>query len=218
MEPRFWHERWAGNQIGFNQSEVNPCLKQFWPALNVLAGERVLVPLCGKSLDMTWLNHQGLHVVGVELSQKAVEEYFAEIHAQPLIEQRGAFKVYSHATCEIWCGDFFALKASDIGNCAALYDRAALIALPPEMRWRYTEHLNLILPADCRGLLVTLDYDQSLIDGPPFAVDEDEVQLRLCPEWRVKMLAERDVLEESYKFKRAGATRLREYAYGLFRR
>lgn len=218
MEPQFWHERWAINQIGFNQGEVNPYLKQFWPELNLKAGERVLVPLCGKSIDMAWLVDQRAQVVGVELSEKAVQDYFAERRQQPAIEQRGGFTVYSHGNCEIWCGDFFALKASDIGNCTALYDRAALIALPSDMRWRYVEQLNRILSADCRGLLVSLDYEQAEIDGPPFSVSEEEVMQLLSPEWRVKLIADHDVLHKSRKFLDAGASRLIETVYRMYRR
>jgi thiopurine S-methyltransferase len=218
MEPQFWHERWAINQIGFNQSEVNPYLQRFWPELNLKPGERVLVPLCGKTIDMRWLNQQGLHVVGVELSEKAVQDFFSEGGVEPRVEVRGHFKVYSVEACEIWCGDFFALKAKDIGNCSALYDRAALIALPAEMRWRYVECLNRILPADCRGLLISLDYEQSEIAGPPFSVPEEEVMQLLSREWRVKLIADEDVLHKSRKFLDAGASRLIETAYRMFRR
>ena len=218
MEPQFWHERWAINQIGFNQSEVNPYLQKFWPELNLKPGERVLVPLSGKTIDMRWLNQQGLHVVGVELSEKAVQDFFSEGGMEPRVEVRGHFKVYSVEACEIWCGDFFALKARDIGNCSALYDRAALIALPAEMRWRYVECLNRILPADCRGLLISLDYEQSEIAGPPFSVPEEEVMQLLSPEWRVKLIADEDVLHKSRKYLEAGASRLIETAYRMFRR
>jgi thiopurine S-methyltransferase len=218
MQPEFWHQRWALDQIGFNQSHVNAYLQRFWSELGVKKGERVFVPLCGKSVDMTWLVQQDLWVVGVELSEKAVEEYFAERNVQPLVESHGTFKVFSHKRCEIWCGDFFKLKAKDIGNCSVLYDRAALIALPPEMRWRYVQHLNKILPADCRGLLVTLDYEQSQVAGPPFSVSDDEVLQLLSLEWRLKMIAEDDVLAQSRKFLEAGATRLSEQVYSLFRR
>jgi thiopurine S-methyltransferase len=218
MEPQFWHERWAINQIGFNQSEVNPYLQKFWPELNLKPGERVLVPLCGKTIDMRWLIQQGLHVVGVELSEKAVQDFFSEGGMEPRVEVRGQFKVYSVEACEIWCGDFFALKARDIGNCSALYDRAALIALPAEMRWRYVECLNRILPADCRGLLISLDYEQSEIAGPPFSVPEEEVMQLFSPEWRVKLIVDEDVLHKSRKFLDAGASRLIETAYRMFRR
>ena len=218
MEPQFWHERWAINQIGFNQSDVNPYLVKLWPELNVNEGERVFVPLCGKSIDMTWLVNQGLYVVGAELSQTAVAAWFSENGLVPEIREQGAFQVYRHERCEIWCGDFFSLKAKDIGNCTAFYDRAALIALPSEMRWRYVEQLNRLLSEDARGLLITLDYEQSQIPGPPFSVDDDEVQQLMTPQWRVKRVGEWDVLDQSAKFKQAGATRLMEYAYRMFRR
>jgi thiopurine S-methyltransferase len=218
MQPEFWHQRWALDQIGFNQPHVNPYLQRFWSELGVKKRERVFVPLCGKSVDMTWLVQQGVSVVGVELSEKAVEDYFSACNVQPMTEQRGTFKVYSQGGCEIWCGDFFKLTAKDIGNCSVLYDRAALIALPPEMRWRYVQHLNKILPADCRGLLITLDYEQSEVAGPPFSVAEDEVVQLLSLEWRLKVIAEENVLEQSRKFADAGATRLSEQVYSLFRR
>lgn len=218
MDPRFWHERWAGNQIGFNQREFNPYLLQFWPALPVKPGARVLVPLCGKTIDMRWLVTQGYHVVGAELSETAVMAYFSENAMTAQIDEQGAFKVYRSEGCEIWCGDFFALKARDVGHCTAVYDRAALIALPQDMRWRYVEQLNSLLAEDSCGLLVSLDYDQSHIDGPPFSVDEDEVQQLLSPQWRVRLEGDWDVLEKSAKFKQAGATHLREFAYSLFRR
>ncbi|MFP3923791.1 MULTISPECIES: thiopurine S-methyltransferase [Pseudomonas] len=218
MEPRFWHERWAINQIGFNQASVNPHLLRLWPELTAMPGERVLVPLCGKSIDMVWLLNQGFHVVGAELSEIAVAGFFSENGWQPTIEERGALKVYRAEGCEIWCGDFFALTPEDVGDCTAFYDRAALIALPPDLRWRYVKQLNHLLSNDACGLLVTLDYDQSLIAGPPFSVDEDEVLQLLSPDWRVKRVADLDVLEEGVKFKQAGATSLMEYAYRLYRR
>jgi thiopurine S-methyltransferase len=218
MEPGFWHERWAINQIGFNQASVNLHLLRQWPELTAMPGERVLVPLCGKSIDMIWLVNQGFHVVGAELSEIAVAGFFSENGLQATIEERGAFKVYRAEGCEIWCGDFFSLNPDDVGDCTAFYDRAALIALPPEVRWRYVKQLNHLLSKDACGLLVTLDYDQSLIAGPPFSVDEDEVLQLLSPDWRVKRVADLDVLEQGVKFKQAGATSLMEYAYRLYRR
>lgn len=218
MEPEFWHERWAVNQIGFHQSEVNPYLVELWPQMKVKPGERVFVPLCGKTIDLHWLLRQGLHVVGAELSEKAVAAWFSESGLTPSIEERGGFKVYRHGACEIWCGDFFALRASDIGECSAFYDRAALIALPPEMRWQYVEQLNRLMAEDACGLLITLEYEQTQVAGPPFSVDEDEAQQLLSVQWRLKKVGEWDVLEQSAKFKKAGAARLMEGAYRVFRR
>jgi len=119
---------------------------------------------------------------------------------------------------EVWCGDFFALDADALRDCTALYDRAALIALPPLMRARYTEHLNVLLGAGCKGLLITLDYDQTQKAGPPFAVTDDEVKLLLGAHWALEVLEEQDVLGESWKFVQDGVTRLEERVYLLTRR
>ncbi|MDB5982175.1 MAG: tpm [Pseudomonas sp.] len=218
MQPEFWHKRWASNQIGFHLSEVNPYLQRYWRGLERGVGTQVLVPLCGKSLDLAWLAGQGFQVLGVELSEKAVEDFFSEQKLQPQISQRGPFKVYSAESIELWCGDFFALTTEDVAGCAGLYDRAALIALPLEMRERYARHLGQILPAACQGLLITLDYEQSEIDGPPFSVPDAEVQRLLAADWQLEILEAGDVLAVSGKFVQAGATRLDERVYRLRRR
>jgi len=134
MEPKFWQERWARNQIGFHLPEVNPYLLRYWPSLTLAQGAKVLVPLCGKSLDLMWLASNGYHVLGVELSEQAVDAFFREQNLTPRITWHGVFKVYQADLIEIWCGDFFALDAGALADCTALYDRAALIALPPLKR------------------------------------------------------------------------------------
>ena len=165
MQPEFWHKKWASNQIGFHLPQVNPYLQRFWPDLNLAAQARVLVPLCGKSLDLLWLAGRGHRVLGIELSEKAVEDFFSEQQLQPQISEHGVFKVYRAGSIELWCGDVFALTAEDLADCSALYDRAAVIALPAPMRERYAEHLQNILPAGLKGLLITLDYDQCKFPG-----------------------------------------------------
>ena len=217
MEPEFWQERWARNQIGFHLPEVNPYLQRHWSQLALVEGARVLVPLCGKSLDLMWLASHGLRVMGVELSEQAVEAFFSEQNLVPRITRRDAFTVYQTDLIEVWCGDFFALDAVALAGCTALYDRAALIALPPLMRAQYAEHLSRLLPSGCQGLLITLDYDQSQKAGPPFAVTDDEVKVLFDSDWTVKTLQEQDVLGESWKFVQEGVTRLDERVYWLGR-
>ncbi|ERH57111.1 thiopurine S-methyltransferase [Pseudomonas simiae] len=217
MEPEFWQERWARNQIGFHLPEVNPYLQRHWSQLALVEGARVLVPLCGKSLDLMWLASHGLRVMGVELSEQAVEAFFSEQNLVPRITRRDAFTVYQTDLIEVWCGDFFALDAEALAGRTALYDRAALIALPPLMRAQYAEHLSRLLPSGCQGLLITLDYDQSQKAGPPFAVTDDEVKVLFGSDWTVKTLQEQDVLGESWKFVQEGVTRLDERVYWLGR-
>ncbi|HGY9624890.1 thiopurine S-methyltransferase [Pseudomonas putida] len=216
MEPAFWHKRWADNQIGFHQAQVNPYLQAHWPKLGLAPGSRVLVPLCGKSLDLAWLAGQGHRVLGVELSRRAVEGFFREHGLVPEVEQQGAFEVWRSGDVELWCGDFFALQAQDLKACAGLYDRAALIALPADMRARYMALLSTLLPSACQGVLVTLDYDQALLDGPPFSVADDEVRAGFAG-WRVERLEEREIIGESPKFEQAGVVSLVERVYLLGR-
>ncbi|NMY25541.1 thiopurine S-methyltransferase [Pseudomonas sp. WS 5021] len=218
MESTFWHDRWARNQIGFHLPEVNPYLQRHWPRLGLVSGARVLVPLCGKSLDLMWLAQQGCRVLGVELSERAVEEFFQEQCVAAQISQRDSFKVYQAGTIELWCGDFFELSREDVAGCAALYDRAALIALPPLMRERYAAHLQAIAPQVQSGLLISLDYEQALKAGPPFAVSDEEVRRLLAGRWRLSVLEQRDILAESPKFAQSGVTRLEERVYQLAQR
>lgn len=215
MQPEFWHDRWDRNQIGFHLEEVNPYLQRWWPELEVAQGGRVLVPLCGKSLDISWLASQGYEVLGVELSQAAVESFFREHKIEPQVSQRDGFKVYEAGPVTLMCGDFFTLRAADAMTCVGLYDRAALIALPPEMREAYAQHLTRIMPQGCKGLLITLDYDQSQMKGPPFSVPDEQLKQLLSPAWRLEMAEQPDILGKSWKFLKGGATRLVERVYRL---
>ena len=213
MQPEFWYKKWDSNQIGFHQAEANPYLQRYWPELAIAPSARVLVPLCGKSLDLLWLAGQGHQVLGVELAEKAVEEFFSDHQLQPQISEKGAFKIYRSDAIELWCGDFFALTAEDVAGCTALYDRAALIALPDAMRQRYAAHLQHLLAPEMKGLVITLDYDQTQIPGPPFAVTDDEVQRLFGEGWQVEKLEERDILAESPKFLQGGVEWLVERVY-----
>lgn len=217
MEPKFWQERWARNQLGFHLPEVNPYLERHWPSLALAEGAKVLVPLCGKSLDLMWLATQGHRVLGVELSEQAVEAFFSEQSLTPRITQRGVFTVYQADLIEVWCGDFFALDAEVLADCTAVYDRAALIALPPLMRSQYTEQLNNMLRPGCQGLLITLDYDQTQKAGPPFAVTDEEVKVLLGAHWSLQVIEKQDILGDSWKFVQDGVTRLDERVYRVAR-
>ena len=219
MHEDFWQERWARNEIGFHLREVNPYLQRHWPDLGLAEGAQVLVPLCGKSLDMAWLAGQGYRVLGVELAESAVIAFFAEQELTPEVDQYGAFRRYRAGAVELLCGDFFALQAADVADCSGLYDRAALIALPEGMRERYAAHLAAILPSGCAGLLVTLDYPQAEMSGPPFAVDESLVaQLLTEQQWECELLEQADVLGQNWRFLQRGLTRLDERAYRLRKR
>jgi len=216
MQPDFWHQRWQDNRIGFHQDTPTPLLQKHWPALGVPAGTKVFVPLAGKSLDMLWLAEQGHRVLGVELSQLAVERFFAEHGLQPDIETTRYGIHYRAGNIELICGDAFGLDEAILADCAAVFDRAALIALPPELRRRYVRELHARLPAGCRGLLITLEYPQDERAGPPFSVPEDEVRALYGGDWDVE-LRERRPIPRDHAGYVDGVSRLDTAVYGLSR-
>lgn len=215
MQSEFWLERWQRNEIGFHQAEINTHLQQFWPELSLAPSSRVFVPLCGKSRDMLWLRAQGHQVLGVELSPLAVRDFFNENDLKPQVTSMAAGERWSCDGIEIVCGDFFALSASKLQSIAAVYDRASLVALPPVMREAYARHLCAILPPSAAMLLVTMDYDQAQMDGPPFAVSEAEVRSLYEKRYDVRRMHVIDVLAENPKFRERGLAALHEVVYHL---
>ena len=214
MEADFWHARWKDNLIGFHLDEVNPYLKQYWSALNLPKGSRVLVPLCGKSVDMCWLAEQGYEVIGIELSPLAVAAFFEEqgLTAKKLSD---CFDVWQAGAIKIFCGDFFDLLPADIGKIDAVYDRAALVALPTEMRANYVRQLKSLVPGPIKSLLVTVYYEQTRMDGPPFSVSADEVRNLLSDSYDIDMRQKIDVLANNERFRQKGLNFLEEHVYLL---
>jgi len=218
MDAEFWHQRWRDGQIGFHQDRVTPLLEKHWDALGLPAGSKVFVPLAGKSLDMDWLAARGHRVLGMELSELAVQQFFTERGVEPTISTSRLGEHYTAGAIELVRGDVFALDAASLADCAAVYDRAALIALPPDMRKRYADEPYARLPTGCRGLLITLDYPQHEKNGPPFSVDEDEVRALFHRDWRIDVLERRDILAQQPGFIGEGVTALHTAAYRLQRR
>ncbi len=215
MENDFWHERWEKNEIGFHKSEFHPFLQQYWPSLHIQQDSGVFVPLCGKSRDLLWLREQGLDVIGVELSQLAIEDFFKENQLTATVTQHGELKLYESPGIRIFCGDFFKLTAADLTGVTGVFDRASLVALPPAMRRDYAAHMQNILPPGTQTLLVCFAYPQEQMNGPPFSVEAAEVSTLFGPICEVTFLAEFDVLESEPRFQQRGLTRLSEKVFRL---
>lgn len=218
MSPDFWKQRWTTNQIGFHEGHPNAMLTALWPGLQVPAGGRVFVPLCGKSLDMAWLAGQGHSVLGVELSEIAVREFFAESGVEPVREQRDGFAISRAGAIEVWCGDFFALEPRHLSGVAAVYDRASLYAMPPAMQPAYVAKMIEILPAAAPTLLLTFDYDQSEMQGPPFSVPAARVEELFGRDCLIEQLDRRETLSTHPYLKARGLTRADSIAFRLTRR
>jgi thiopurine S-methyltransferase len=215
MKKDFWLERWEREEIGYHQDEFNPYLRQYWQELHLARDSVVFVPLCGKSRDMRWLRGQGHRIIGVELSAKAIQAFFNEDGHTPAHDLHGKFDRCEADGISILCGDFFDLTKGDLVNVRAVYDRASLIALPPEMRERYVRHLLSILPAATQILLITVDYLQPEMEGPPFSVTPCEVESLYREHTQVRLLANQDVLAQNPRFQQRGLSRLRENVFLL---
>lgn len=215
MEPDFWHQRWQQNKIGFHQGEVNPYLRKYWQELGVPAPARILVPLCGKSLDLLWLVQQGYQVEGVELSELAVRAFFAEQGLDAQHRTQGDWQIWEHENLRLWCGDFFNLSPAQLGPIDAVYDRAALIALPAAMRQAYVRHMQNLV-GEVPHLLITLEYPQAKMDGPPFSVEQAEVEDLFGARYRgTQAHACDDVLTDNANLRERGLERLNECVYLL---
>jgi thiopurine S-methyltransferase len=218
MDREFWLARWREGQIGFHQDRVMPLLQKHWPALGLPTQSRVFVPLAGKSLDILWLAAQGHPVLAVELSELAVEQFFTENKLSPISHNSPLGRHHVAGGIEVICGDVFDLDRATLATCGAFYDRAALIALPAATRRRYAAEVYGMLPPGCRGLLLTVDYPQREMDGPPFAVTPAEVAALYGDSWRIQTLEERDILEQEPKFAARGLSRMSTGVYRLERR
>lgn len=218
MHPDYWLQRWQQKQIGFHQDRPTPLMLKHWPALGLAPGARVFVPLAGKSLDMLWLASQGYRVLGVELSRAAVEEFFDENGLRCSVTASRYGHHYQSDGIELICGDAFALDEAALHDCVAVFDRAALIALPPDMRRRYVHELYARLPVGCAGLLITLEYPPHEKQGPPFTVPEAEVRALYGRDWEVEVLERRAILDQQPKFVEEGVTALDTVVYRLHRR
>lgn len=192
MDASFWRQRWEKNEIGFHEKKANPLLVTYFRELSVGKGRRVFVPLCGKTLDISWLLSRGYRVAGAELSQLAIEQLFIELGMQPDIENVGSIERWSANNLDLFVGDIFTVSRLMLGQVDAVYDRAALVALPEDMRKRYVAHL-LEITGKAPQLLISYEYDQSLVEGPPFSVSNEEVRRHYASTYTLTLVAGTEV-------------------------
>lgn len=172
MKESFWHDRWAKNEIAFHENNANHLLSAHLDKFDLPAGSRIFVPLCGKTRDIAWLLARGYAIVGAELSEVAIKALFTELGLEARISKLNNFAHYHSEKIDIYVGNIFNLTASVLGTVDGIYDRAALVALPADLREQYTTHL-LDITGATKQLLITFEYDQQLIDGPPFSVSSE---------------------------------------------
>jgi len=218
MDPDFWHERWTRGEIGFHQHDFNAHMQAFTDRLGLHPGGHIFVPLCGKSLDLLWLMRRGYRVSGVEISRRAIRDFFSENRLEPCISEIPGGELFEAKDLAIFCADFFASDFPGMPTIDAVYDRASLVALPPHMRKPYAERMLGLIAPGVRTLLVTLDYPQQEMQGPPFSVTLDEVNTLYAEQSRVELLHSEDCLEREPRFRQKGLTRLTEHVLLLERK
>lgn len=221
MKADYWHTCWQDGRLGFHQSRFNSRLEQFWTTIGVQQGASVLVPLCGKSLDMLMLHRLGHPVVGVELSEIAVEAFFTENQLSYEVHQNGNLQEFTGTGAatglRLFAGDWFSLNIEQIGAVGGFYDRAALIAMPPDMRQQYVEKLASLLPLGAVGLLISLAYDPTKMKGPPFSVPDGEVDKRLSGNFLIEQIDYSSGPERLGSLQKRGLDTMEERVYRLQR-
>ncbi len=221
MDLEFWLERWNRGGAGFHQQHINPYLGYFYgekgPSTEQRSELRVFVPLCGKSRDLWWLQANGYDAIGVECSELAIEQFFAEQQLGYNKLNMGNYVSYRSDRLEILLGDFFSLNIEDIGSITDVFDRASLIALPVEMRRQYVRKITELQQPGTRTLLITLTYPENEMNGPPFSVSEEEVHELYMDNFTIEKLVVKNILDDEPRFKQRGLTALTETAYKLTR-
>lgn len=174
MDANFWHQKWEHNDTGFHRPTINPLLISHFEALSLAENSRIFLPLCGKTLDIGWLLANNIRVAGVELSEIAIRQLFVELGITPHVTENNGMRCYQAEHIDIFAGNLFNLSGEMLGAVDAIYDRAALVALPAEMRDQYIAHLMTITHTKPQ-LLICFEYDQTLMAGPPFSISDTEI-------------------------------------------
>ncbi len=207
MDHEFWHNAWAkSEQPGWQQTEANSALVAHWRA----SRSTVFVPLCGRSPDLQWLHKQGHQVVGIDLSEAAIRRFFEDRSIAFAVDVVDGFKVYRADGYTLYAGDYFSLTAGHLSEVRDVYDRAALVAMPESMRGGYARHLQHIIPGGATVFMVLIDYDQSLMKGPPFSVPESQVRHYYSERYNIEILQ-----RDTSHMKRRGLDHLVETTYRL---
>lgn len=216
MDPKFWIERWDKGETGWHRNDVHPELIAHWPKLGLPEKSRILVPLCGATPDMAWLASQGHEVIGIELSRLAIETFLKRNRVYHVAMDQDGFRTYLGGRFQFWCGDIFTMPPEATAGITAVYDRASLVALPPEARARYARFLAERLEPDTKGLLISLAYDQTQMNGPPFSVPISEVEQLLATDFDITPVSQADALDDGMR--KRGLTALEERSYLLARK
>lgn len=216
MEISYWQSRWAKDKTGWHMNTVYPVLPKVWPNITIKENGCVLVPLCGKSLDLQWFIRQGYHVVGVDASSKAHYRVMDRMDEPFTEDDSHGFHIYRSNSIELWEGDFFKVPVKEFPTPDLIYDKASIIALSAKKRSRYAQKIIDLSGPSTHILMQTFEYDQKEMNGPPFSVDEETVRRMFGTRFSLHVLHEQSKLKELNRFQRRGlSSYLTEKVYHL---
>jgi len=208
----YWHNRWDKHLTGWHRDVFNDLLEKHWPSINPPKDGEVLVPLCGKSLDMIWLAKQGYKVVGLELVQQAIETFFLENKLESSTIKVDKHTKYSSPPFTIYQGNIFDLQSGMI-QADAWYDRAAMVALPNSVRQQYVKQIYNQTKPGAVGLLITFSYPEEEKEGPPFSLPDQAVIDYFSNGFEVECLEKIDLEDE----KDRGLSNVRSSVFKIIR-
>lgn len=212
MENNYWLDKWKKNDIAFHEQCVNADLITYINELNLKPGDYIFVPLCGKTKDILWLAEKGFHVIGVELSLIACNDFFTELNTKPHITKQSNFTKYQYNNIELLCGDLFNLTSFDLPNIHAVYDCKALIALPSDLRKNYVDHIVACVGTKIRILLFTRETNCQ-VKPPPFPVNQAEINLLYGSYFDVQLLKHTTMTDIPERLIKKGYLEMTESVY-----
>ncbi|XP_013388873.1 probable thiopurine S-methyltransferase [Lingula anatina] len=188
-----WIGAWERNSTRWHMPNVNCFLEEFLDVL--LAGKKaakILVPLCGKTIDMKWLADLGHTVIGVDGAEKAATEFFTEQNiaykVEPCDAIQGTLCCSMDNKIRIYVGDFFKFNQDFEGQFDAIWDRASLVAIDESDRLQYVNILNSVLKPGCHCLIEAMDFIPSEKSGSPHAIPLECVRELFGNDYNVKLL------------------------------
>jgi thiopurine S-methyltransferase len=215
MELEDWGSRWRDGMIGWHQADVSYLLAEYAPQMwGDKAPGTVYVPLCGKTLDLAFLAEHAETVFGVEYAEQAIEEFFVERGLEPTIDA-GPPACYRAANYALFAGDYYDVTTEHLGPIDAVFDRASLVAVDPETRIKYADHLRSLMATGSKMLLIAFYYDQSEMNGPPWSVSEGELERLYADGFDFEHLDTRDITDDVFRSR--GLSIMIESAYLLTR-
>lgn len=197
----FWQQHWSDGQTAFHLDDIHPDLQVFLPVLSLELGDTVFVPLCGRTLDIGYLLNVGYNVIAIEMVEYAVQQLFNQLSIVPEVSGWKQGKCYRADHLTVYVGNYFDLSSDECAEVSAIYDRAALAAMPYKLQQRYCQHLGDIT-VYAKQLVIASAFDQTKMQGPPFTITPQHIQQYYGQHYTIELLNEIETIKEEMDFQK----------------